>query len=122
MQYAMKKKMAKPSQPAAAPIKPMAMAEGGEANGSGFSDDMVSRIMKHRYSEGGMVANDTPPIADEMPADYDDLALRDDLEMSETGANSGDEIGDDQEDEDRDDIVKRVMKSRAKKDKMPRPA
>lgn len=94
-------------------------AEGGDADGD---DDLVMKIMKKRYSKGGMVANDTPPIADEEDADYDVLATDDDLEMHETGANSGDEDGDAAEDEDRKDIVSKIMKSRKKKDKMPRPA
>lgn len=99
------------------------MAEGGMAdNGSGFSDDMVERIMKHRYSKGGEVANETEPMVDSEPAEYDDLVKDDDLEFHDTGANSGDEDGDEQEDEDRKDIVSRVMKSRKKKDRMPRPA
>lgn len=83
---------------------------------------MVDRVMAKKYSKGGMVANDDEPIADEMPAQYDDLALRDDLEEHYTGANSGDELGDAQEDHDRADIIARIMKSRAKRDKMPRPA
>lgn len=111
-----------------------AMAEGGmvgEEEASGYQpfpdpeeageEGIVDRIMK-RFSKGGEVANDTPPIVDAEPAEYDDLVLDDGLEMSETGANSGDELGDEQEDEDRRDIVGRVMKSRAKKDKNPRPA
>ena len=39
-----------------------------------------------------------------------------------TGANSGDEIGNEQEDEDRRDIVSRIMKSRRLMDRNPRPA
>lgn len=97
-------------------------ARGGEVDGSGFSDDMVDRIMKHRYSKGGQVANETGMSADFEPNQFDDLVKDDDLEFSDTGKNSGDEIGNEQEDEDRHDIVKRIMKSRAKKDKMPRPA
>lgn len=85
-------------------------------------DDMIDRIMKQRYSKGGMVANDTPIKADFEKNDFDDLALRDDLESSYTGENSGDEIDDEQEDMDRRDIVSRIMRSRAKKDRLPRPA
>jgi hypothetical protein len=96
-------------------------------------DDLVDRIMQQhskdfsseaRLSEGGMVANggEDEDLADFSPNEFDDLALRDDLESSYTGANSGDELGDEQEDEDRKDIVARIMKSRAKKDKLPRPA
>jgi hypothetical protein len=94
--------------------------------------DMVGRIMKQRqqhYSEGGMVANknqgvsseDLDAMADGRQNEMDDLALRDHLEMSETGANSGDELGDKQEDMDRKDIVSRIMASRRKKDRLPNP-
>jgi hypothetical protein len=95
----------------------------GEQPGDGELD-MVGRIMKHRehmYSKGGEVANDTPPEADFESNDFDDLALRDGLEEHYTGANSGDELGDEQEDHDREDIVARVMRSRAKKDRLPNP-
>jgi hypothetical protein len=85
-------------------------------------DDIVSRAMKHYYSKGGKVANDTPPMVDKEENDFDDLALRDDLDEHYTGANSGDEIGDHKLDEDDRDVVSRVMKSRRLKDRMPRPA
>lgn len=87
--------------------------------------DMIGHIMKmraHKYSKGGQVANATPPIADGESAEYDDLVLRDDLEEHYTGANSGDELGDAEHDEENHDTVSQVMKSRKKKDKMPRPA
>lgn len=88
--------------------------------------DMIGHIMKKRqmhYSKGGRVANDvgTGQEAGKLPNQYDDLVLRDDLEQHYTGANSGDEIGDAQEDEDRRDIVSMVMKSRRKKDRLPNP-
>lgn len=88
-------------------------------------EDMVGHIMRQRqkhYSKGGRVANDTPISADFADNDFDDLVLRDDLDEHYTGANSGDEIGNDQEDKDRRDIVSMIMKSRAKKGMMPRPA
>lgn len=90
----------------------------------GDGTELVGRIMKQRqqmYSEGGRVANSDKPMADGMKAEYDDLHLRDDLESSYTGENSGDELGDAQEDKDRADIVSRIMKSRAKKDRLPNP-
>ena len=92
-----------------------------------MDNKMVDRIMKMRkMSKGGEVANEgedeLSEMADSSPNEFDDLALDDDLHMSETGSNSGDELSDDQEDEDRKDIVSRIMKSRAKKDKLPRPA
>ncbi len=86
---------------------------------------MIDHIMKKRaYSKGGMVANDvgTGQEADKLPNQFDDLVLRDDLESSYTGANSGDELGNAQEDEDRRDIVAMIMKSRKKKDRLPSPA
>ena len=73
-------------------------------------------------SEGGMVANEDDEHADELPNEFDDLPMRDELEENYTGANSGDEIGNEQEDEDRQDILNRAMRSRAKKDRNPRPA
>lgn len=81
-------------------------------------DDLVGRIIK-RMSKGGMVANDDEPIADSMPADYDDLAMDDHLEQH---THSSNEHGDEQESDDRKDIVSRVMASRRKKDRNPRPA
>lgn len=88
----------------------------------------VERIMRKRdeqaqgYSEGGKVANQDEIVAGFDPNEFDDLHLRDDLEFNYTGANSGDEIDNDRENKDREDIVARIMRSRAKKDRMPRPA
>lgn len=111
-------------------------AEGGMA-GHAYEDDeqgLVDRIMhKHsddehnldRYSEGGKVANDvgTGQEADKDPNQFDDLVLRDDLESTYgDDDNAGDDLGNAQEDEDRKDIVSRIMASRKKKDKNPRPA
>lgn len=90
--------------------------------------DMIARIMHKRkeYSEGGQVANDigTGQDADALPNQFDDLVLRDDdMEDADyTGADSGDEIGDHAQDERDKDVVHRIMKSRSKKDRMPRPA
>lgn len=83
-------------------------------------DDMASRIVAKHYSKGGQVANDVGIAeADKLPAEYDDLVLRDDLEP---GAEASDEIGDEAQDERDRDIIVRVMRSRAKGDRMPRPA
>ncbi len=88
-------------------------------------DDMIGEIMEKRkmMSEGGRVSNDvgTGQEADKLPNQFDDLVLRDDLEQHYTGANSGDELGNEQEDEDRRDIVSMIMKSRKKKDRLPHP-
>jgi hypothetical protein len=94
------------------------MAEGGMADGL----DMIKRIMRKRMSEGGKVANQDLPIVDDMNAEYDELHKDDDLEFHDTGANSGDEIGDEDQDASDRDVVARIMRSRAKKDRMPRPA
>jgi hypothetical protein len=76
------------------------------------------------YSEGGEVANDVGDGADADVKEnqFDDLVLRDDLSEHYTGKNSGDEIGDAQEDEDQRDMVAQIMKSRKKKDRLPQPA
>jgi hypothetical protein len=102
-----------------------------------LGSDIVDRIMNKRlnekglpsheaeqhYSEGGKVANSDLPIADFMPNEFDDLHLRDDLSSTYgDDDNSGDALGNAQEDEDRNDIIARVMRSRAKKDRNPRPA
>jgi hypothetical protein len=91
--------------------------------------DMVGRIMKKRemhYSKGGMVANggedELNEMADSKPNNFDDLSLRDDLSSSYSGANSGDDLGNDQLSDDEADLVSRIMKSRRKKDHLPHPA
>jgi hypothetical protein len=77
-------------------------------------DDLIDRIMKSRKGE---------PVADFEQNDFDELDQTSaGHEADYTGENSGDEDGDAAEDEDRRDIVSRIMKSRAKKDRMPRPA
>lgn len=95
-------------------------AEGGMIDHD--EDDMVSRIMHKRhqmYSEGGKVANggedEFSHMADSKPNNFDVLSMDDDLEFHDTGANSGDELGNKSEDHDRHDIISRIMKSRAKK-------
>lgn len=88
-------------------------------------EDMIHHIMRKRkmMSKGGMVANDvgTGQEADKLPNQFDDLVLRDNLEEHYTGKNSGDELDDAQENEDRRDIVSMIMKSRKKKDRLPHP-
>jgi len=105
---------------------------GASDEGAGDMDSihpMIQRIMMGRakgYSEGGQVANEDQGESASVPHDmakwkdneFDDLALRNDLEFKSTGANSGDSDGDAQEDHDRDDIVSRIMRSRSKKDRM----
>lgn len=109
--------------------KPDLMAHGGEAGHQSDADDMdmIGRIMHRRaaaMSEGGMIANegDEGVGADEMPNEFDDMALDDHLEFHDTGANSGDELGNSELDHDESDIVSRIMRSRSKKDRNPSPA
>jgi hypothetical protein len=102
--------------------KPTAISGGYAEGGEVDDDDLVGRIMKRRMSEGGKVANETPETADFDDNEFDDLVLRDDLEEHYTGKNSGDEIGDKAVEDEDDDIVSRAMRSRSKKDKLPRPA
>lgn len=104
------------------------------ASTSMSEQDLVDRIMEKRsqsfasldrFSKGGQVANDvgTGQEADKLPNQYDDLVLRDELESTYgDDDNSGDALGNDQEDEDRKDIVARIMASRRKKDRLPNPA
>lgn len=78
------------------------MAKGGEVSGL----DMIHKIMEKHYSHGGMVANDVgEAAADKLPAEYDDLVLRDDLE-DDSGA--GNEKG-------ASDMVDNIMKKRKPK-------
>lgn len=108
-----------------------------QASTSMAEEDLVDRIMKERsktfegldrYSQGGKIANSEHGMNDEdlagfSPNEFDDLVLRDDLESSYCDDdNSGDAIGNEQEDMDRKDIVARIMASRRKKDRMPNPA
>lgn len=100
--------------------KPNLYAEGGDVDEEHDEHDMVSRIMKQRsnhYSEGGRVANEDHIEADFEPNEFDDLAKDDHLEAHYPGS---EEIGDEAEDEDRHDIVSRIMKSRKLKDRNPR--
>ncbi len=72
---------------------------------AGFAEggDVVSGIMRKRYSKGGMVANDVGESeADKEPAEFDDLVLRDELEDD---SSAGNEHG---------DPVKSAMRKRKK--------
>jgi hypothetical protein len=82
-------------------------------------EDLVDRIMENRkqnnageakFSEGGEVANQDEIEAGFSPNEFDDLHLRDDLSSSYgEDDNSGDALGNKQEDEDRADLVDRIM-------------
>jgi hypothetical protein len=91
--------------------------------------DLVSRIMNKRkmMAKGGVVADEGMGEADEHPdnhsADYDYLSSGDlDDSTTNSGSADGDYLGNSTEDEDRHDIVARIMRSRMKKDRMPNPA
>lgn len=103
--------------------------EGDEDEGAGGGDPMDPVVMKivmgraKGYSKGGMVANED---SGESASEPDEMAKWEDNEFDELGKSGGmdghysgsEEIGDEPEDHDRDDIVKRVMKSRSKRDRM----
>lgn len=94
--------------------------------GSGYQTgahelDMVKRALKKYFSEGGEVANETSPVADFEPNEFDDLVNRDDLSSSYTGSNSGDEAGDEENDKRVNGVVARAM-TRYFKQRNPNPA
>jgi len=95
--------------------------------------DIVSRIMEARHpkpkkmAEGGLAADegeaDYHELADHDPNDFDYLSVSDrDDHTENSGASDGDELGDAQEDHDREDIIKRIMKQRSMKQHNPKPA
>jgi hypothetical protein len=89
-------------------------------------EDMIGRIMAQRqemYSEGGKVSNrtDDEDLAGFEHNDFDVLGSDDDLEFEDTAANSGDELGNKQEDEDRADKIMRKMLA-SRKQTNPKPA
>jgi hypothetical protein len=95
----------------------MGFAKGGEIEHKAL--DMVGKIMDRHYSKGGMVANETPPIADSMPNEFDELVLTGGLEDS---SGPGNEIGNEELEDEDQDVVSKILSSRKKKDRMPRPA
>ncbi len=106
-------------------MKKKKMAHGGAVEqpmAAKGGDDLVDRIMKARgcYSEGGMIANETEPLADSEENEFDDLVLRDDLEADYVHPNDG--PGNEQQNQDREDVVSRIMRSRKMKDRNPVPA
>jgi hypothetical protein len=88
-------------------------------------DSLVDRIMMNRkennageakFSEGGRVANFTPAIGGSNDNEFDDLYLRDELESTYgEDNNAGDDLGNEQEDERRRDLVDRIMLKDRKK-------
>lgn len=106
------------------------MEDDKDINQHGDMDgELVDRIMMKRQmmAEGGVVADEGEDelshLDDGKDNDFDYLSSGDlDDSTTNSGAADGDFLGDKQEDEDRRDIVARIMKSRAKKDRLPRPA
>jgi len=78
--------------------------KGGVCYAHGGEVDLMDHVHRRRMSKGGMVANETKPMVDSKEAEYDDLVLRDDLDFSYTGKNSGDELG--------EDMISRVRRRR----------
>ena len=96
---------------------PSCYAKGGEV---GEDDgDIVGRIMRKRMSKGGEVANDTSPEAPFEENEFDLLETTGGLSHGELGSN---EIGNAAMDENDSELIRRIMRARAKKDTNPRPA
>lgn len=100
-------------------IAPMTAEEAAERMDdyqSTSDDGIVDRIMKKRgYAQGGLVANEPGEKAGEKSADFDYLSVGDlDDSSTNSGASSGDFLGNEQEDQDRKDIVALIMRKRAK--------
>lgn len=87
----------------------------------GVGADLVGQVLAKRMSQGGRVANETEPVADFLPNEFDDLVLRDGLSFSYTGANSGDHLGHDDEEKRHNERVALVMMKRRKQHN-PKPA
>ena len=121
MAYGMKRKKMSEGGEMSTGYEPMPPDSVKENESAIHADGIVDRIMQ-KMSEGGRVANQMGPQADAMPAEFDDLALRDDLESTNSGTNDGDHLGNAQEDMDRADIIARIMKQRSMKQRNPGPA
>lgn len=102
--------------------KPNLYAEGGKVDG----DEMLDGIMRKRcYAEGGKVEEDhetAEPIADFEANDFDLMHQEDVPDVHDTGANSGDEIGDKALEDEEHDELDEIMRSRKMKGRMPVPA
>lgn len=82
-------------------------------------DHIMRQMHEDKMSEGGVVSNETEVHADELPNEFDDLVLDDHLSAGSL-ADVDDEDGNRQEEEDRHDMVAQIMRSREKKDKLPK--
>ncbi len=123
MKYAMQKRAKKACECGGAGCEMChggAMAKGGEATHDAGEEGIVDRIMK-RFAKGGEVEGE--PVADFESNDFDYMDQIPPIDEADyTGKNSGDEKGDKEVDDEEKDVVSRVMKSRKKGDRMPRPA
>lgn len=92
-------------------------------------DSLIHRIMRKRnaMAHGGIIADEgmgePSSHPDQSLADYDYLSSGDlDDSSTNSGAADGDFLGNSQEDEDRKDMVKKIMRQRSMKQSNPRPA
>lgn len=89
------------------------MAMGGEVPKAELHhDDLVDRIMEKR----------SMPMADDMSADFEATPEASEIESTNSGGADGDFMGNESEEQDRRDIVGKIMHSLAKKDRLPSPA
>lgn len=120
------------------------MAEGGDANDPkgiwignpknpndpptdyAKGGDIITQIMRKRM---GKMADEheepdgDEPIVDSEPNEFDVMVADDnEPEFHETEENSGDDIGNAEEDKEDHSLISQIMASRRKKDRMPRPA
>ncbi len=86
-----------------------AMCEGGRCMEHG---GMVDRIMAKRQ----------PDLADFKPNEFDELELDPAPSPPHSGDDYGDDLGNEALHENDRDLISRIMRSRAKKDRLPRPA
>lgn len=109
------------------------MAEGGCTSSATVdpqkaADATASMRKAFGYAKGGLVdrimdKRGAKPMADGESADFDYMDERSAGDAADyTDANSGDELGDAMVEDDDRDMVSRIMRSRSKKDRMPRPA
>lgn len=112
IKYAMKKKMAK----GGAVMDGAAMCQACEGGKCMEHGGMVDKIMAKRMAKGGEVT------ADEKPNEFDEMELEPAPNPPHSGNDYGDDLGNEEIDENDHDLISRIMRSRAKRDSLPRPA
>ncbi len=101
------------------------LAEGGEVEADDPAKKAADSMRKaFHFADGGMVdrimgKRKGGETADEQPAEYDPMELEPAPEADYPGSN---EHGNEALDENDQDLISRIMRSRAKRDSMPRPA